>query len=244
MPCVRKQGEADRPWYALVGQRDVDHVITTHELGGLLQGVDLAALAPSPYDDPLGPPGSQSGSGVLFGTTGGVMEAALRTVAEQVSGVPMERLEFEAVRGLEGVKEATVSLAPAPGSPLAPAGGGLLELHVAVANGLGAAKKLVQAVRDGSKHYDFVEVMVGFGWLGVEGGGWSGRQERRALRCGWFVRGGAARRAPPDAGHGERGHGVATPPPLNPRSHLFSGLPRRVHIGRWPAAFCRPRHHS
>ena len=115
MPCIKKQGEADRPGNEWGGMRDVDHVITTKELAEVLKerGVtDLAALPVSAYDDPLAPPpprdgkqdsasshspppsSAQSGSGVLFGTTGGVMEAALRTVYEAVTGERLARLEF------------------------------------------------------------------------------------------------------------------------------------------------------
>ena len=113
MPCVRKQGEADRDWFASEAAggggavRDVDHVITTAELGKIFteRGINLKELPETEYDNPLG---TGSGGGVLFGTTGGVMEAALRTVYELVSGAPMERINFEPARGLEGIKEATV----------------------------------------------------------------------------------------------------------------------------------------
>jgi iron-only hydrogenase group A len=185
MPCVRKQGEADRPWYAEGGdppRRDVDHVLTTVEVAGLLTeaGIDLSSLKPEPYDDPLG---AQSGSGVLFGTTGGVMEAALRTVAEAVSGEPLPKLEFTAVRGLDGVREAAItirprkaSLPPSSSDPITagaaltlPPGVEEVTVRVAVANGLGNAKKLVKAVQAGEAHYDFVEVMACPG--GCLGGG-------------------------------------------------------------------------
>ena len=113
MPCVKKQDEADRPGNQWEGLRDVDHVITTRELAEVLKSrgvVDLAALPVGAYDDPLSPrrrteknsgpspSSSQSGSGVLFGTTGGVMEAALRTVYEAVTGEKLAKLEFEACR--------------------------------------------------------------------------------------------------------------------------------------------------
>ena len=91
MPCVKKQGEADRPGFSTAaGGRDVDHVVTTHELGEWLkkEGIELPTLAPERYDDPLG---SQTGSGVLFGSTGGVMEAALRSVYEAATGEEMAR---------------------------------------------------------------------------------------------------------------------------------------------------------
>ena len=180
MPCVRKQGEADRPWFQESGRRDVDHVLTTVEVGQMFKeaGVDLTVLEPEPYDAPLG---AESGSGVLFGSSGGVMEAALRTVAEAVSGEPLPRLEFTAVRGLEGVKEAAVTVRPRrgqadPSNPITagavltlPPGVEEVTLHVAVANGLGNAKKLVKAVQAGEAHYEMIEVMACPG--GCVGGG-------------------------------------------------------------------------
>lgn len=142
MPCLKKQAEADRPGNEWSGMRDVDHVITTKELAAVLVGrgvTDLASLPESACDDPLAPPqqqqqqqggsaaspsSAQSGSGVLFGTTGGVMEAALRTVYEAVTGERLARLEFEEVRGLEGVREATVHMKVPRGSPLLGGGSG------------------------------------------------------------------------------------------------------------------------
>lgn len=94
-------GEADRPWFDSTGTgaRDVDHVITTAELAKIIKdkGIDLASLADSEFDDPLG---VGSGGGQLFGTTGGVMEAALRTVYEVVSGQPMGRIDFQVGPGV------------------------------------------------------------------------------------------------------------------------------------------------
>ena len=97
MPCVRKQGEADRPWFNTTGlARDVDHVITTAELGKIFveRGIKLQELEPEEFDNPLS---EGSGGAVLFGTTGGVMEAAVRTVYELVTGTPMEKLNFSEV---------------------------------------------------------------------------------------------------------------------------------------------------
>jgi iron-only hydrogenase group A len=158
MPCVRKQSEADR-------SRDVDHVVTTTELGKVFldRGVRLRDLPESAFDSPLG---VGSGGAQLFGTTGGVMEAALRTVYEVVTETPMERLAYADVRGLEGVKESTLVLKPGPSFAQF---GDALELRVAVANGLGNAKKLIKAMADGAKTYDFVEVMACPG--GCVGGG-------------------------------------------------------------------------
>lgn len=179
MPCVRKQGEADRPWFATTGvARDVDHVITTVELAKAFQerGIDPESLPEEEFDSPLG---EGSGGGQLFGTTGGVMEAALRTVAEIVTGKTMDKIVYDEVRGLEGIREATISLQPGVGTPfyelLMPGGAGEappppLELRVAVANGLGNAKKLIKAMADGSLKVDMVEVMACPGGC-ISGGG-------------------------------------------------------------------------
>jgi iron only hydrogenase large subunit-like protein len=107
-------------------------------------------LPESEYDNPLG---AGSGGGVLFGTTGGVMEAALRTVYELVSGQPMGRVLFQEVRGLEGTKEATLTIPVSEGSAfkaLEPTPGAGVTLRIAVANGLGHAKKLIKGIADGS----------------------------------------------------------------------------------------------
>jgi len=170
MPCVRKQGEADRPWFNTTGlARDVDHVITTAELGKIFveRGIKLQELEPEEFDNPLS---EGTGGAVLFGTTGGVMEAAVRTVYELVTGTPMEKLNFSEVRGLDGIKEATIELQPGEQSPLKQfANGGPLQLRIAVANGLGNAKKLIKGLSDGSAKYDFIEVMACPG--GCIGGG-------------------------------------------------------------------------
>jgi iron-only hydrogenase group A len=162
MPCVRKQGEADRPWFVEEdGSHDVDHVMTTDEVAKIFlsKGIDLTKLEETEFDNPLG---AGSGAGVLFGTTGGVMEAALRTVYEVVTAQPMGRIEFNEVRGLEGIKATSLNLKPAPGSEYAkydPEGKGL-DLNIAVANGLGNAKKLITEMKAGNAKYDFIEVMA------------------------------------------------------------------------------------
>ncbi|KAF6255154.1 Fe-hydrogenase [Scenedesmus sp. NREL 46B-D3] len=172
MPCVRKQGEADREWLNTTGlARDVDHVVTTVELGRIFvqRGIKLDELQESPFDNPIG---EGSGGGLLFGTTGGVMEAALRTVYELVTQQAMDRIVFEDVRGLEGIKESTLHLQPGPTSPFkafAGADGRGITLHIAVANGLGNAKKLIKQLSEGQRRYDFVEVMACPG--GCIGGG-------------------------------------------------------------------------
>ncbi len=184
MPCVRKRGESDHDAFIHNDIRDVDNVITTKDLGMILElkKIDPYTLESSNFDSPFQKDcsssknrvvegmGIGSGAGQLFGTTGGVMEAAVRTVYELMTGKEMERLELEEVRGLDGVKEATIPE---------------LDLHVAVANGLGNAKKLLQKItktisesnnKDDNDHeeevvpsYDFVEVMACPG--GCIGGG-------------------------------------------------------------------------
>nr|AXU24207.1 iron hydrogenase [Scenedesmus sp. SE-MC3] len=172
MPCVRKQGEADREWFNSSGQgRDVDHAMTTAELGKIFveRGIKLNELPESEFDCLCG---EGTGGAVLFGTTGGVMEAALRTVYEAVTCEPMGRIVFEEARGLDGLKEAKLTIKPGEKSPFkmfeGPNGDGIT-LSIAVANGLGSAKKLVKSLQDGSAKYDFIEVMACPG--GCIGGG-------------------------------------------------------------------------
>mmetsp|Transcript_30593 Transcript_30593/g.86517 ORF Transcript_30593/g.86517 Transcript_30593/m.86517 type:complete len:373 (+) Transcript_30593:137-1255(+) len=162
MPCVRKQGESERDQNQTLEQgRDVDHVLTTIEAAQLFRnkGIDLNEMVDDEYDKLLG---TGSTAAQLFGTTGGVMEAALRTVYEVVTGEQMARLEVDDVRGLDGVKEATILLKPQPGGILSNGDGEQepIEVRVAVANGLGNAKGLVQQVKDGVSPYHFIEVMA------------------------------------------------------------------------------------
>ena len=155
MPCTAKKYECTRPEMNSSGYQDVDYVLTTREFGRMLRqaGVDFAALPDGSFDNPLG---ISTGAAALFGTTGGVMEAALRTVYEVVTGKELEKLEFESVRGLEGIKEATIDLDGLP-------------VKVAVANGLGNARKLMDKIKNGEADYAFVEIMACPG--GCIGGG-------------------------------------------------------------------------
>ena len=155
MPCTAKKYECTRPEMNSSGYQDVDHVLTTREFGRMLRqaGVDFAVLPDGAFDNPLG---MSTGAGAIFGATGGVMEAALRTVYEVVTGKELEKLEFESVRGLEGVKEATVDLDGLP-------------VKVAVAHGLGNARKVMDKIKAGEADYAFVEVMACPG--GCIGGG-------------------------------------------------------------------------
>lgn len=144
MPCVAKKFEAKRPE---MGNKypDVDAVITTRELARMIKesGIDFAGLPDEGFDQPFG---EASGAAVIFGATGGVMEAALRTVYEILEGKKLEKLDFEAVRGTDGIKEATVKM-------------GGMDVKVAIAHGLGNARQLLDNVRDGKATYHFIEIM-------------------------------------------------------------------------------------
>lgn len=156
MPCTAKKFECTRPEMNSSGYQDVDAVITTRELARMLResGVDIATIDPEEYDEPLG---ISTGAAVIFGATGGVMEAALRTVYEVVTGKELGSLEFHDVRGeLNGIREAQVQV-------------GDLTVKVAVANGLANARKLMDKVRAGEAEYHFIEVMACPG--GCIGGG-------------------------------------------------------------------------
>jgi len=139
------------------GYQDVDYVLTTRELSRMIRqaGIDFANLPDGEYDNPLG---EYTGAGTIFGATGGVMEAALRTVYAVVTGTNLENLDVTPVRGLEGVKEATVEVGP------------LGKVKVAVAHGLGNARKLMDKIREGTADYAFIEVMCCPGGC-VSGGG-------------------------------------------------------------------------
>ena len=155
MPCTAKKFECQRPEMNASGYQDVDASLTVQELARMIRvsGIDYANLPETPFDSPFG---LGSGAGEIFAATGGVMEAALRTVYEVVTGRTLEKLEFEAVRGLDGVKEASVDL------------DGTI-VRVAVAHGLGNARKLMDALAEGRADYHFVEVMACPG--GCIGGG-------------------------------------------------------------------------
>ncbi len=156
MPCTAKKLEAQRPEMCSVEDiPDVDAVLTTREAAQMMRemGVDFANLPDENFDEPLG---ISTGAAVIFGATGGVMEAALRTVYEVVTGEELKDVNFTAVRGLEGVKEATVKV-------------GELDVKVAVASGLANARKLMDLIMDGKADYHFIEIMCCPG--GCIGGG-------------------------------------------------------------------------
>ncbi len=155
MPCTAKKFEASRPEMNDSGYRDVDLVLTTREIGRLfrMSGIDFDKLAGTNLDSWMG---AYTGAAVIFGASGGVMEAALRTVYEVVTGRNLKDVNFEVTRGITGIKEAEVDL---DGTVV----------KVAIANGLSNARKLMDQVRAGESPYHFIEIMACPG--GCIGGG-------------------------------------------------------------------------
>ena len=167
MPCTAKKFEANRPEMRDSGYQDVDYVLTTRELGMMIKqaGIDFLKLEDQQYDSIMG---KSSGAAVIFGASGGVMEAALRTAYEIVTGkeVPFDNLNIMPVRGMEGVKEASVKIEGCVDEWKFLEGA---ELKLAIAHGLTNAKKVMSAVRDGKADYHFIEIMACPG--GCLGGG-------------------------------------------------------------------------
>ena len=139
MPCTAKKFEIARPEMGRDGYRDVDANITTRELARMIRqaAIDYVNLPDEPFDDMLG---DSTGAAVIFGVTGGVMEAALRTVADVLEGKDLESIEYTAVRGLEGIKEATVQVAG-------------MDIKVAIAHGTANAGRLLNSIRKGERTY-------------------------------------------------------------------------------------------
>ena len=156
MPCTAKKFEARRPELGRNGMADVDVVITTRELARMIKeaGIDFVNLPDEDFDSLMG---ESTGASVIFGATGGVMEAALRTAYELITGKTLEDVNFTAVRGMEGIKEATVKI-------------GDLDVNVAVCSSTGKASELLDAIKRGEKQYHFIEVMGCPGGC-VNGGG-------------------------------------------------------------------------
>ena len=156
MPCTAKKFEIGRPDQSAAGVPDVDIAITTRELARMIKrvGLDFVNLPEEGFDDPLG---ESTGAAVIFGATGGVMEAALRTAVETLTGEELASLDFTDVRGTQGIKEASYNVAG-------------LEVKVAVASGLGNAKALLEKVKSGEANYHFIEIMGCPGGC-VNGGG-------------------------------------------------------------------------
>ncbi|MBO4314167.1 MAG: iron hydrogenase small subunit [Desulfovibrio sp.] len=159
MPCIAKKDEAARPQLARNGVPDTDIVLTVREFARLLRrmGIDLAALDPEPFDNPY--MSASTGAAVIFGTTGGVMEAAVRTVYAVLNGKELDEIEIRPLRGMDGVREAAVDLGQGNGS-----------IRVAICHGLRNARILAEQALRGESPYAFIEVMACPGGC-VDGGG-------------------------------------------------------------------------
>lgn len=159
MPCQAKKYEAARPEFAPNGVRDVDYVLTTRELCRMFReaGVNLANMNDEKFDSPLG---QSTGAADIFGVTGGVLEAALRTVHNMLTGEDLkgDAVNFRAVRGLDGIKEATVEIAPG------------VKVNAAVCSGLGNARKVLEMVRKEPSRFQAIEIMACPGGC-INGGG-------------------------------------------------------------------------
>lgn len=156
MPCIAKKYECSRPEMEVNGLRDVDAVLTTRELARMIKqaNIEFTKLPDDEFHSPLG---EATGAAAIFGTTGGVMEAALRTAADTLEGKSLGEFEYEAVRGGEGIKRATVTIAGK-------------KIRAVVASGLANARKIMDEIRQGKADYEFVEIMACPGGC-VMGGG-------------------------------------------------------------------------
>ena len=146
MPCTAKKFEKERPVMEVDGVRDVDAVLTTRELARMIKraGILFTRLPDEEFDQDI--MGDYTGAGVIFGVTGGVMEAALRTVYYVLTGKESQPIEFKAVRGLEGLREASIDINGTT-------------VNVAIANGMKNAKILLDEIREGKSKYAFIEIM-------------------------------------------------------------------------------------
>lgn len=146
MPCLAKKYECKREEFYVNGNPDVDYVLSTRELARLIKqfNLDLKEVEPQDYDDPLG---ESTGAAVIFGVTGGVIEAATRTAYEVFTGKKLERIEFTELRGLEGIRDAWVDFNGTP-------------IHIGIAHGLKNARTLLQRVREGKEQFHAIEVMA------------------------------------------------------------------------------------
>ena len=155
MPCLAKKYEASRPEHAVDGNPDVDYSIYTRELARLIRyaNINFEELPDGEFDNPLG---ESTGAGVIFGTTGGVIEAACRTAYEIYTKQPLPKVDFEELRGLDGIRSATIDFNGTP-------------IKIGIAHGLGNARKLIEEVKNGTSPYHAIEVMACPG--GCIGGG-------------------------------------------------------------------------
>ncbi len=146
MPCIAKKFESKRKEMKNNGLKDVDNVITTRELARMIKqaNLDFTKLEDSTFDNPMG---EATGAGAIFGTTGGVMEAALRTAQDILTGEDLEEIKFEQVRGEKSIKEATINIAGK-------------DINIAVASGLSNARKILEQIKQGKANYQFIEIMA------------------------------------------------------------------------------------
>ena len=156
MPCIAKKYESGRAEMAQNGVPDVDLSITTRELAKMINeaGINFVTLPDGQFDSPMG---ESTGAGVIFGASGGVLEAALRTAYEWITGQNLEKVDFVALRGMKGIKEATLRI-------------GDMDVNVAVASGLGNARQLLEDIRAGKASYHAIEIMACPGGC-IDGGG-------------------------------------------------------------------------
>mgnify|MGYP002679995384 FL=1 len=156
MPCIAKKFERQRPEMKNNGLYDVDNVITTRELSRMIKqaNIEFTQLTDSTFDNPMG---EATGAGAIFGSTGGVMEAALRTAQDILTGQDLPKIDFEQVRGGEGIKRATVNIAGK-------------DIKVVAASGLANAREIMEEIKSGKADYQFVEIMACPGGC-VMGGG-------------------------------------------------------------------------
>lgn len=155
MPCIAKKAEAKRPELTKDDNDNVDIVVTTREFAGMLKeaGIDFPNLEDSEFDKVLG---ESTGASVIFGTTGGVIEAATRTAYEWMTGETLENVEFEELRGIDGIREAEIQV-------------GDKTLRIGIAHQLGNARKLLESIQNGESKFDAIEIMACPG--GCIGGG-------------------------------------------------------------------------
>ena len=146
MPCIAKKFESKRPEMKENGLYDVDNIITTRELSRMIKqaNIDFEKLDDSTFDDPMG---EATGAAAIFGVTGGVMEAALRTAEDILTGEDLPKIDFKQVRGSQGIKRATVTIAGKP-------------ISVVAASGLSNAKQILEEIKSGKANYQFVEIMA------------------------------------------------------------------------------------
>lgn len=155
MPCLAKKFECQRDEFKTDGNPDVDYSLSTRELAALIKqaNIDFLALPDSDFDDPMG---ESTGAGVIFGTTGGVIEAACRTAYEVYTGKTLERISFEELRGMEGIRQATIDFDGLP-------------INIGIAHGLGNARQLLESIKAGTCSFHAIEIMACPG--GCIGGG-------------------------------------------------------------------------